>query len=331
MQEEGVLLLTDSEWSRAKKRSEVIAPLAQEEVVELEVMTVIYQIAAEAIARHGSVPACLELGSLRSFLKRMGRPMTGRYSTILKDALKRLAATNCVSEGFFYSKPRDMYVIKSFQFITSARITGEDDFNGGRFEKTTVEFHPFILENLNSSFRTLIDFDYLRSLKKDIAKALFLHLSYRFHKTTKGLWEADYDWLANRLGLVLQSDIRRAKDQLRPALQELQTTGFIDSWEWLENRRLRFTAGLTYIQQHALRVKNRDAWLFHQEQEVQQKLLIPRTAREVERMKEFDPLAPLCAEYALKGWTSVAYKAQQKGLIEEQLRAEARARGHLIR
>ncbi len=35
MQEEGVLLLTDSEWSRAKKRSEVIAPLAQEEVVGL--------------------------------------------------------------------------------------------------------------------------------------------------------------------------------------------------------------------------------------------------------------------------------------------------------
>jgi hypothetical protein len=35
MQEEGVLLLTDREWSQAKKRSEVIAQLAQEEVVGL--------------------------------------------------------------------------------------------------------------------------------------------------------------------------------------------------------------------------------------------------------------------------------------------------------
>jgi putative transposase len=35
MQEEGVLLLTDSQWSQAKKRREVIAQLAQEEVVGL--------------------------------------------------------------------------------------------------------------------------------------------------------------------------------------------------------------------------------------------------------------------------------------------------------
>jgi hypothetical protein len=107
-------------------------------------MIVIFQIADEYMTLHGEVPVRLALGSLRSFLRRMGRPMTGKYAEILKHALKRLAATTCVSEGFFYSKPRDLYVIKSFQFITAACIAGEDDQNGGRFENTTIEFHDFI-------------------------------------------------------------------------------------------------------------------------------------------------------------------------------------------
>jgi hypothetical protein len=294
---------------------------------ELEVMAVIYQIAAEYMSAHGSVPAQLEIGSLRSFLKRMGRPMSGKYGAILKDALKRLAATTCISEGFFYSKPRDIYVIKSFQFITSAQIVGEDNFNGGRFEKTTIEFHPFILENLNSNFRTMIDFDYLRSLKKDIAKSLSLHLSYRFHKSGNSTWEADYDWIANRLGLSHQDDIRRAKDQLRPALQELKQTQFIESWEWLSNRRIKFTAGSTYVKQHVVRVQNRDAWLVHQEKEAKQlgrSTPVNRTAK-----PDYDPLALICTEYAAHGWTnSVAQKARLKMLTENDLRTAASERGH---
>jgi hypothetical protein len=299
---------------------------------ELEVMAIIYQIAAEHMDVAGSVPQQLELGSLRSFLKRMGRPMTGKYAAILKDALKRLAATNCVSEGFFYSKPRDVYVIKSFQFITSAQIVGELNFNGGRIEKTIVEFHPFILENLNSNFRTLIDFEYLRSLKKDIAKSLVMHLSYRFFKSRTSVWEADYDWIANRLGLVFQENTKRAKEQLKPALQELQATGFLDSWEWKANRRIRFNAGPTYVRQHERRVANRDAWLLHQERESKRIDQVPRTAKEAEKISVYDPLASLCTEYALNGWSSVvAQKARVKGIDKANLQKEAVSRGHICR
>lgn len=299
---------------------------------ELEVMAIIYQIAAEYMDAAGSVPQQLELGSLRSFLKRMGRPMTGKYAAILKDALKRLAATNCVSEGFFYSKPRDVYVIKSFQFITSAQIVGESNFNGGRFEKTVVEFHPFILENLNSNFRTLIDFDYLRSLKKDIAKSLVMHLSYRFFKSHSSVWEADYDWIANRLGLVVQDSMKRAKEQLKPALQELQMTGFLDSWEWTANRRIKFVAGITYVRQHERRIASRDAWLLHQEQESQRAKKLPRTPKEAERLITYDPLASLCTEYATHGWSSlVAQKARLKGVDEPKLKEETLLRGHVCR
>jgi hypothetical protein len=79
----------------------------------------------------------------------MGRCTGGNYVSMLKQALKRLASTTCISEGFFYSKPRDLYVIQSFQFITEVQITGDTDFSGKRYEKTVVRLHEFIRENLN--------------------------------------------------------------------------------------------------------------------------------------------------------------------------------------
>lgn len=301
-------------------------------IFDFEVMIVIYQIAASELARTGCVPETLELPTFRKFLELMGRPGDGRYIAMLKESLKRLAATNCVSEGFFYSKPRDFYLIENFQFLTAAHLVGEDDHNGGRFEKTTVKPHSFIRENLNANFRTLIDFEYIRSLQTDIAKPLSLHLLYRFFKQNKSVWETDYDWIAERLAIRIYQDLKRAKDQLKPALQELKKTGFIDSWEWLPDRRIRFIAGPTYVKQHSVRVKNKDLWLTHQENEAKQLQLIPAIKPIVEQLKTFDPLVVLCAEYAVKGWnSSVAKKAKQKNLTEEMLRQEAVSRGHILK
>ena len=298
------------------------------DLFDFEVMIIIYQLANNESNKNES----LELPSLRSFLEVMGRPGDGKYMGMLKRSLKRLAATNCVSEGFFYSKPRDLYLIENFQFLTSVQLVGENDHTGGRFEKTIIKLHPLIQENLRSNFRTLIDFDFMRTLKTDIAKPLSLHCAYRFHKQG-AVWEADYKWLADRLALKYQVDLKRAKEQLKPALQELKRTGYLDSFEWLPNRRLKFVAGPTYVKQHAERVQAKDAWLDHLNTEARSiAVLEPRTAREAARKEEFDPLAALCTEYAAHGWTnSVAQKAKQKKLSEPDLRAESLRRGHAPR
>ncbi len=179
----------------------------------------------------------------------------------------------------------------------------------------------------------MIDFTFIRSLTKDISKSLSLHLLYRFYKEGKSTWIADYEWIANRLGLKIQTDLRRAKDQLRDALNELKETRFLEDWEWLPNWRLRFEAGYACIEQHKQRVARQDAWLEHQEREVKQlSLFPPRTQREAERLHAFDPLAALCTEYAVNGWTtSVAQKAKARGLIQETLRDEATQRGHTLK
>lgn len=320
-----------------KQRSFLISPhpeLGLPGTFELEVMTGIYKLADVAIKANAMVPEFLDLGTFRSFLESIGRPGTGKYIAMLKEALRRLAGTMCISEGFFYSKPRNLYVVDTFTFITSLQIAGETDFNGGTYERTRVKLHEFIRENLNTNFRTLIDFDYVRSLRTDIAKPLSLHIAYRIFKSGKSEWIADYDWLAARIAIKVHPELKRAKDQFKPACTELKMTGFIESWEWLDRCKIKFIAGPRLLEMHKQRVHAKDAWLAHEKERARTETLIisnpPRTIREAERREAFDPLAALCAEFAVRGWKGVAAKATARGLSEDILTIEAQKRGHSI-
>lgn len=301
---------------------------------ELEVMTGIYRLADMAIKKNGFVPEFIEIGTFRAFLESIGRPGNGKYIQMVKEALRRLAGTTCISEGFFYSKPRNLYVVESFTFITSLQIAGESDFSGSYFERTRIKLHEFIRENLNSNFRTLIDFAQLRKFKTDIAKTLSMHIAYRTFKNKKSQWIVDYDWLAERLAIRVYEELKAAKKQMRPALIELQENEFIQSWEWIDGRKLVLTAGRQLLEAHKRRVEAKDAWIDHEQEKSRCEKLItnqtPRTVREAERVEAFDPLAVLCTEYAVRGWDAIARKALARGLDEETLKDEAQKRGHTI-
>lgn len=301
---------------------------------DLEVMTGINRIADEQMSKLGTVPEFIELGSFRTFLALIGKSCSGKYMGMLKESLKRLMSTTCISEGFFYSKPRDLYLAESFTFISSVEIAGDYDFSGNRHEKTRVKLHEFIRENLNANFRTLIDFDYLRQLRTEIAKPLALHIAYRMFKNKTSEWKPDYKWLAERLAIKVYDDMRAARKQLKPALDELKSTGFIDCWEW-DDKKLKLVAGPHLVQMHQRRVSAKDAWLSHQQEKVRVEQLVislpPRTEKERVRQDSFDPLAALCAEFAVRGWKSVQAKATARGITEQALRTEAIQRGHSIK
>ncbi len=302
---------------------------------ELEVMLVIYQLAAHQLSETTDNEYEIDLGSIRNLLKLMGRPYSGKYSAMVKEALKRLASTVCISEGFFYSKPKNLYLIKRFGFITEACIAGEDDGNGNCFERTTVKLDPVIVENLQARFRTLVDARYIRELKTDIAKTLTFHLSYRFHlagKQRHSYWDADYSWLAPRLGIRVYDEQWEANKQMKSALEELKRTGFLENYEWLQNMRLRFHAGPIYLEQHKRRVENRDAFLSHQEEIAPKQLSLLPALGVTKEPFDNDPLPPVCAAYALKGWTAeIQVKAERLGLDQAKLHNVALARGFKLK
>lgn len=300
---------------------------------DLEVMTGIYRLADEQMSASGNIPEFIELGSFRTFLSMIGKKYCGKYVKMTKESLRRLMSTMCISEGFFYSKPRDLYIAESFSFISSIEIAGEDDFNGNRYDRTRVKLHQFIRENLNASFRTLIDFEHLQSLRTDIAKPLALHIAYRIFKNKSSQWEPHYEWLAGRLAIRVYSDMRDARKQLKPALEELKETGVIESWTWI-GKQIKFVAGHRLVKMHQCRVAAKDAWVAHQNERVRAEQLVialpARTQREQVRQEAFDPLASICAEFAVKGWTAISAKATARGLNLEMLSKEATIRGHKI-
>jgi hypothetical protein len=163
---------------------------------------------------------------------------------------------------------------------------------------------------------------------------LTLHLAYRIFKNKSSEWVADYDWLAKRIGLQVYPELKRAKDQLRDALAELETRHVIESCEWLPGNKLKFVAGRYLVDLHSKRVSAKDAWLAYEQerQRVERSITAhpPRTAKEAERQADFDPLAPLCAEYAYRGWQGVAHRAAGRGLTENDLQIEAQKRGHRL-
>lgn len=322
---------------KIKQRSFLVNPhpeLGLPGSFELEVMTGIYRLADVQASQLGFVPEYIDLGTLRSFLSLIGKPYSGKYAAMLKEALKRLMGTICVSEGFFYSKPRDLYIAESFTFISGVKFAGETDFNGNTYERNQVRLHEYIRENLNANFRTLIDFDYLRMLKTDIAKPLSLHLAYRVFKNKSSEWIVDYEWLADRLAIKRHDVLWRAKEQLKSALKELQDTGFLETWDWVD-RKLKLIAGSRLAFMHRKRVQAKDAWLAHEQEKLRVEQLVislpPRTDKEADRQEAFDPFAAICAEFAVRGWKAVQAKAATRGLSQDVLMQEATKRGHTIR
>jgi len=65
--------------------------------------------------------------------------------------------------------------------------------------------------------------------------ATYAHLAYRFYPVVEeGLdhWVADYQWLAVHLGIKVLTELRRAKDQLKEAHEELKHAGYIFEYCW---------------------------------------------------------------------------------------------------
>jgi hypothetical protein len=322
---------------QTKQRSFLVNPhpeLGLPGSFELEVMTGVYRLADIQLQNLGYVPEYIDIGTLRSFLTLIGKPYSGKYAAMLKEAFKRLMGTICVSEGFFYSKPRNLYIAESFTFISGVEFAGETDFNGNTYEQNRVRLHEYVRENLNANFRTLIDFDYVRVLKTDIAKPLSLHIAYRIFKNKCSEWIVDYDWLADRLAIRRHDVLWRARDQFKSALKELQDTGFLETWEWI-GKKLKLVAGPRLVSMHLKRVQAKDAWLAHEQEKIRVEQLVislpPRTTKEAERQVSFDPLAAICAEYAVRGWKAIESKAKARGLTEPVLLEEAQKRGHSVK
>lgn len=209
------------------------------------------------------VPEIIELGPFHSFLKRIGKGTSGRDVQRLKESIERLATTGCVTKGSFNCPGSGGYLHlgEAFHLLRSWAFKGEPKTGGGVHETNYVILDPLIRKNLDNFYVSLLRVDYMRDLKGEITKLLYPLLSYRFwHSRQNGrnCWRVRWSELVGYIALKGIDSLKRAKDTLKPALQELKAKQYIDAESGWDGEFYVFYPGLEHAKEHQQKVNAQD-------------------------------------------------------------------------
>lgn len=270
--------------------------------VDRDVVIGLYEIANEEYLSRGLlVPDRMPFGSWRRFLNRLGLKPTGPTLREIKIALKRLQHTLCTCEQTFFDNTRQIYVSTAFTLIKALGFVGEQVGNGTVHEYNFVVFNESILANLNTGYVLVLDVDYMRGLKTQIARLLYAHLSYRFYiAQQEGLvnWVVDYSWLTTHLGIKRYGELWRAKGQLKEAHDELVSTGYIKQVQW-HDWKIVYSPGPVWCGEQLRRKSGRVAHLTEKANSTPRVSILEKQVNETnETETPNDLLIPVLAAFA---------------------------------
>ncbi|MCI0723503.1 MAG: hypothetical protein L0338_31745 [Acidobacteria bacterium] len=116
-------------------------------------------------------------------------------------------------------------------------LVGEQLNDGTRSEHYQVYLSQWQLTNLNQGYLLPLDFNAYLKLHRDIAKALFGHLSVWFYASRGQSIEKKYEDLCQLLNIRAYPYISKARSVLEPSLEELTKIGYLSSWELIRTAR----------------------------------------------------------------------------------------------
>ena len=232
--------------------------------------------------RNKKYPEKIYLGSSKGFLKRIGKPESGRYVAMLHESIKRLLKTVCFSEKAFNVPASGGYlnVLENMTLITAAAFKGEPDCNGGVHETTWVKLGEHVRKNLESGYIALIDVKYVRKLKGELTKHLYPFLSYRFWLAVqrgRDYHQVHWEELRDYLAACGWDSLSRAKKRLKSALAELKQQEYIDDSSDWNGSNYVFKVGKKFVDELATRLNAKEQYQMWctGRQSVKQLTLIP--------------------------------------------------------
>jgi len=155
----------------------------------------------------------------------------------INDWCKRLVATTIMSEACIFLADRRQYATDTFHVFDRVVLSGEELHDGTRSEFFQVYLSHWQLTNLNQGYLLPLDFNAYLKLKRDIAKALFGHLSVWFYASRGQSIEKKYPDLCQILNVRAYPHLSKARSVLEPSLQELTDIGYLSSWELVRTAR----------------------------------------------------------------------------------------------
>jgi hypothetical protein len=155
----------------------------------------------------------------------------------INDWCKRMVATTIMSEASIFLADRRQYASDTFHVFDRVVLVGEEMHDGTRSEFYQVHLSQWQLTNLNQGYLLPLDFNAYLKLRRDIAKALFGHLSVWFYASRGQSIEKKYADLCQLLHIRSYPHLSKARSVLEPSLQELTEIGYLSSWDFSRTNR----------------------------------------------------------------------------------------------
>jgi hypothetical protein len=168
-------------------------------------------------------------------LKRLGLTDAGYHYEEVNQFLERLVSTTIKSEYAVYFHGTKKWAKDIFHVFSRVVLAGQELPDGSVAQMNYVYLSDWQLDNINSNYTFPIDFNSYRLLKRDIAKALFGHLHTWFYASRGRPVERRYTDLCSLLDIQRWPHLSKARQILKPALDELIAIQYFQSWELVRN------------------------------------------------------------------------------------------------
>jgi len=149
----------------------------------------------------------------------------------INDWCKRMVATTIMSESSIFLADRRQYASDTFHVFDRAILAGEELADGTRSEHYQVFLSSWQLTNLNQGYVFPLDFKSYLRLNRNIAKALFGHLTLWFYASRGQVVEKKYADLCQILHVRAYPHLSKARSVLEPSMLELSEIGYVSEWE----------------------------------------------------------------------------------------------------
>jgi|GEM_PF-6552817 len=154
--------------------------------------------------------------SRQRFCKRIGLAAHSKLRQLDRQHIEILVYTTCKSKAAFKTKNGHGLDLDKFSYLKRARFVGQKDDDGNPIEENFVELEDAFRRSLEGNYIKSIYVVFLRELKSPIAQLLYTHLSHLFNELNgRPYKDPDYIWLAERMGLKVYDELKRARQQFK--------------------------------------------------------------------------------------------------------------------
>ena len=199
---------------------------------DLDKFMVFMRLAAEQRAREGTLVNPIRFSGAR-MLSELGISDSGSNYDAIDTWCDRMRQTNIKSDLSVFLSRKRQYANQSMGVFRSFRRDGEEESGGRRRRRHDylIVLEDWLLDNLNSDFIVIEDFNSYIRLVRPVAKGMFGHLLLWFKASNGKKVEKDYIKLCALLNIKPYHQLSRIKDNLGPSLDELKAIGYISDWE----------------------------------------------------------------------------------------------------